>query len=46
MEYHTFDFGSDNRDELVVVNHPYRMVDDLLITIGLVSINASGVLVG
>jgi hypothetical protein len=46
VEYHTFDFGSNSREDLVVVNHPYRMVDDLLITIGLVLINATSGLAG
>jgi len=46
VEIHTFDFESHNREGLVAVNYPYRMIDDLLITLGLIAINTSGVLGG
>jgi hypothetical protein len=46
IEYHTFDFGRSSKEDLVVVNHPYRMVDDLLTLVALVAVNASGVVAG
>ena len=46
VEYHTFDFGKNSREGLVVANHPYRMVDDLQIIMSLVSINATSLLAG
>lgn len=41
VEYHTFDFGGSSGHDLVVTNYPYRMVDDLLIMVGMVVVNAS-----
>lgn len=47
IEYHTFEFGrATHKHDLVVTNHPYRMIDDLLLAGALVIANASGVIAG
>lgn len=42
VEYHTFDFGGASLNDLVVTNYPYRIVDNLLVMVALVVVNASG----
>jgi hypothetical protein len=47
IEYHTFEFGDgfSNKNDLMVANYPYRLIDDLLIVVSLIIINATSTLI-